>query len=156
MAAMTTIKERIEKAFRQARLQRDEPTKTVIGMLRTKVLNELKSGKEAEENDELWTRTLQSYTKQLQKSMAEYEKLGDAGAEHLSEAKFELEFCEAYLPQKMGAEETEALLRKLAQEQGVSDPKQSGRLVGAAMKTHRDTIDGNLARDIAQKILSES
>lgn len=152
---MTTIKERIDKAFRQARLQRDEPTKTVIGMLRTKVLNELKADPDTEENDELWTRTLQSYAKQLQKSMAEYEKLGEAGAEHLSEAKFELDFCDSYLPQKMSAEETEALLKSIAQEQGITDPKQSGRLVGAAMKTHRDTIDGNLARDIALKILGE-
>lgn len=150
---MSTIQDRIAQAFRKARLERDEPTKNVIGMLRAKVLNELKSGKEAEENDALWIKTLQSYAKQLQKSMAEYEKLGAAGEEHLSEARFELEFCEGYLPQKMSAEETEALLRKVAQEQGITDPKQSGRLVGAAMKTHKDTIDGNLAREIAAKIL---
>lgn len=150
---MSTIKERIEQAFRKARLERDEPTKNVIGMLRAKVLNEIKSGGEVEENDALWTKNLQSYAKQLQKSMAEYEKLGDAGTEHLAEARFELDFCEAYLPQKMSAEETEALLRQLAQEQKISDPKQSGRLVGAAMKSHKDTIDGNLAREIAARIL---
>lgn len=150
---MSTIKERIEQAFRKARLARDEPTKNVIGMLRAKVLNELKAGGEVEESDALWTKNLQSYAKQLQKSMAEYEKLGEAGAEHLAEARFELDFCESYLPQKMSAEETEALLRKLAQEQKISDPKQSGRLVGAAMKSHKDTMDGNLAREIAARIL---
>lgn len=150
---MSTIQERIAQAFRKARLERDEPTKNVIGMLRAKVLNELKSGQDTEENDALWTKTLQSYAKQLQKSMAEYEKLGDAGQEHLAEARFELDFCEGFLPKKMDAAQTEELLRKLAAEQNITDPKQSGRLVGALMKTHKDTLDGNLARDIAAKIL---
>ena len=152
---MSSIRERIEQTFRKARLERDDATKNVIGMLRAKVLNELKSGSGAEENDELWTSVLQSYTKQLQKSEAEYQKLGDAGAAHLAEVRFELEFCEAYLPKKLDAAQTEALLREIASAQKINDPKQSGRLVGALMKTHRDTVDGNLARDIAAKILAE-
>ena len=57
------IKAQIDAAFRKARLERDEPTKTVIGMLKSKVLLELKSGSGATEDDDLWLRTITAYAK---------------------------------------------------------------------------------------------
>ena len=51
---MTSIKQQIDARFRTARLDRDEATKNVIGMLKSKVQLELKAGKGAAEDDELW------------------------------------------------------------------------------------------------------
>ena len=39
-----------------------------------------------------------AYRKQLQKALAEYEKLGERGAEQAAELRFEIEFCERFLP----------------------------------------------------------
>jgi uncharacterized protein YqeY len=150
----TGIKAQVDKAFRKARLERDEPTKTVIGMLKSKVLNELKSGSGVEENDELWLRTIAAYAKQSRKTIAELENLGDRAADALTEARFELEFCEQFLPKKLDAEATEALVRKLAEDNDIRDKKQMGRLMGLVMKNHRDEVDGDLARKAAEKVLS--
>lgn len=150
---MSTIREQIEAVTRKARLERDEPTKNVIGMLKSKLLNELKSGSGAEENDELWLSVLNGYAKQLLKTIAEYEKIGEAGKTLLAEARFELTFCERFLPKKLDREATVALLRQLAQDNNIVDPKQSGKLVGLAVKQYRDQLDGDLARNCAQEVL---
>ncbi len=81
---MSSIREQIDQAFRTARLERDEKTKIVIGMLKTKVLNEVKAKGDAEENDEMWLRCIAAYAKQLKKAMAQFEELGDRGAESLA------------------------------------------------------------------------
>jgi uncharacterized protein len=148
------IKAQIDQAFRKARLERDEPTKLVIGMLKNKVLTELKSGSGAVENDELWLASIAAYAKQTRKAIAELEPLGDQAAEALAEARFELEFCDQFLPKKLDADATEALVRELAAANGITSKQQIGRLMGLLMKSHRDEIDGDLARQAADKVLA--
>jgi hypothetical protein len=148
------IKAQIDKAFRKARLERDEPTKLVIGMIKSRVLNELKSGSGVVESDELWLQNVTAYAKQVRKTIAELEPLGERAEEALGEARFELGFCEQFLPTKLDAEATNALVRKLAQDNKITDKKQIGRLMGLIMKNHRDEVDGDLARQAAEQVLA--
>ena len=151
-----TIAQQIEARLRQARKDRDEPTKNVIGMLKNKVLVQLKSGKEVAEDDTLWLDTIAAYAKQVKKAIPELEKAGERGTEAVAEAKFELTFCEQFLPSKLDEAGTEALVRKIADDNGITDPKMMGKLMGLLMKNHKDEVDGQLARQVAQRVLSES
>jgi uncharacterized protein YqeY len=111
----TPIKEQIEAKLREARIARDERARNVIGMLKSKVMVELKSGSGATETDELWLDTIiRSYAKQVRKALPEYEKAGERGLELLDEAKFEIEFCEQFLPRKLDEAATEAIVREVA------------------------------------------
>ena len=148
------IKAQIDQAFRKARLERDERTKTVIGMIKNKVLTKLKSAKDVTEDDTLWLETIAAYAKQVRKTIAELEPLGERAAEALEEARFELGFCDQFLPKKLDAAATEALVRKIAEDNGISGKKQMGRLMGMIMKNHRDEVDGDLARKAAEAVLS--
>ena len=152
---MSTIREEIEKALRKARVDRDEATKNVIGMLKNKVLTQLKAGTGAVEDDALWLEQIQSYAKQVQKAIGEFEAAGDRGAELLAEARFELEFCERFLPKKLDEAATEALVRRIAGEAGISGPKMAGKLIGLVMKGHRDEVDAALVRAVAERVLAE-
>lgn len=149
------IREEIDARLRQARRDRDERTLNVIGLLKNKVLTELKSGSKRLEDDDLWREVLGGYVKQVKKAIPEYEKAGERGAEALQEARFEVEFCEQFLPKKLDEAQTEALVRKIASDHGIDDPKMMGKLMGLLMKDHKDEIDGALARQIAQRVLSE-
>jgi len=151
-----SVRDQIMEKFKQARRERDEPTKNVIAMLRTKVQNVLKSGSGREEDDALWKETLAAYAKQLGKTIIELEKAGERAGEALDEAKFELAFCEQFLPKKLDEAATEALVRDVIAKVGVTGPKEMGKLMGALMKDHKDEIDGALARQLATKILSEA
>ncbi len=148
----TPIKEQIEAKLRAARIARDERAKNVIGMLKSKVLLEIKSGSGATETDELWLATITSYAKQVRKAIPEYEKAGDRGAELLSEARFEVEFCEQFLPKKLDAAATEAIVREVAAANGIAGPKMMGKLVGLVLKDHKDEIDGDLLRQTAERV----
>ena len=150
----SSIRDQIEALLRQARLQRDEPTKTVIGMLKNTVLVALKAGTGAVEDDALWMETLQAYAKEVRKAMQSFEEAGDRGVTLLAEARFELEFCERFLPTKLDEAATADLLRQLAADAGITDPKQAGKLVGLLMKTHRDTVDPAVARKAAERVLA--
>ncbi len=151
-----SVKDQIQEKFKQARRERDEPTKNVIGMLKAKVQSILKSGKGREEDDALWLEVLTAYAKQLGKTIIELEKAGDRAGEALDEAKFELGFCQQFLPEKLDEAGTEALVRKIIAEAGISSPKEMGKLMGVLMKNHKDEIDGALARQLATKILAEA
>ena len=48
-----SVRDQIMEKFKQARRDRDDATKNVIAMLRTKVQTELKSGSGREEDDAL-------------------------------------------------------------------------------------------------------
>lgn len=154
MSDTAGIKAQIDAAFRKARLERDEPTKLVIGMIKNRVLTELKSGSGVEESDELWLENITGYAKQVRKTIAELEPLGERAAEALAEARFELGFCDQFLPTKLDAAATDALVSKLAADNGITDKKQIGRLMGLIMKHHRDEVDGDLARQAAERVLA--
>lgn len=148
-----SIREDIEARLRQARKDRDERTKNLINMLKNKVLTELKSGSGAVESDELWLQTITNYAKQVQKAIPEFEKAGERGAEALDEARFELAYCQQFLPTKLDEAATEALVRKLVAEHGIEGQKQMGKLMGLLMKDHKDEIDGAIAKTVAQRVL---
>jgi hypothetical protein len=150
------IRDEIDARLRRARKDRDELTKNVINMLKSKVLMELKSGGGKEENDALWKDTIAAYAKQLRKAIPEFEKAGERGDEAKAEAEFELAFCAGFLPETLDAAATEALVRKLAAQHGIGDPKMMGKLMGLVMKDHKDEVDGQLVREIAARVLAES
>ena len=147
------IREEIDARLRQARKDRDEATRNVIGMLKNKVLSELKSGSGREEDDELWKQVIAAYAKQLKKAIPEFDKAGDRGTEAKAEAEFELGFCEQFLPKKLDEAATEALVRKLATDNDITSPQQMGKLMGLIMKSHKDEVDGGLVRSVATRIL---
>ena len=150
----TPIKEQIEAKLREARIARDERARNVIGMLKSKVMVELKSGSGATETDELWLDNIRSYAKQLRKALPEYEKAGERGIPLLEEAKFEIEFCEQFLPRKLDEAATEAIVRAAAAIHGISGPKMIGKLLGLVLKDHKDELDGDLLRQVAQRVLA--
>lgn len=150
------IRDDLEARLRQARKDRDERTKNVINGLKSNVLKVLKSGTGAQDNDDLWLDVIAKYAKQVAKAIPEFEKAGDRGVEALAEARFELEFCQQFLPNKLDEAATEALVRKLVAEHGIDSPKLMGKLMGLLMKNHKDELDGGLARQVAQRVLAES
>jgi len=149
------IRDKIDSILRQARLDRDTPTMTVVGMLKNKVLTRLKDGSGTEETDELWLQMIASYAKELKKAITAFEAAGERGETLLAENRFELAFCEQFLPKKLDEEATEAIVRTIAAETGIKDPKQSGRLIGAVMKKHRDEVEAVHVKAAVAKILAE-
>lgn len=152
------IKDDIEARVKQARRDRDEATLNVIGMLKNRVLTELKSGSGAVETDELWLSVIASYVKQLRKSIPEFERAGERGREAIAGVEVELHFCEQFLPSKLDEAATEALVRTLVATHSLAGQgvKATGRVMGLLMKEHKDSIDGDIAKAVVARVLAQS
>lgn len=153
-ATSTTIRDQIEGLLRQARRDRDEATKNVIGMLKNKVLYP----PQRRQRRDRGRRPLAREHRQLRQGGAEGDRQVRGGRRQggrkLAEARFEVAFCERFLPSKLDEAATEALVRRLAEEQKITNPKQIGRLIGAVMRGHKDEVDAALVRAAAEKVPS--
>ncbi|MGH7375071.1 MAG: GatB/YqeY domain-containing protein, partial [Candidatus Rokuibacteriota bacterium] len=94
-----------------------------------------------------------AYRKLLQKAVTEYDKAGERGAAQAAQLRFEIEFCERYLPRTMDDASVRALVKERIAALGISDPKQAGRLVGDIMKTHKGQVEAGDVKRIAEDLL---
>jgi len=148
------LEQELTTRLTQAIKEKDGRTADVVRMLKTR-LQERRTAKDfsGQIDDALVLDVIAAYRKQLQKAIAEYDKLGERGAAQSAQLRFEQEFCEGYLPKGMD----EAAVRALVQERigtlGIADARQVGRLVGDIMKTHKGQVEAADVKRIAEELL---
>ncbi len=150
-----TLEQTLDDTLRQAMKNKDGPTTDVVRMLKTK-LQERRTAKgfAGAVDDALVLDVIGAYRKQLQKAIAEYEKIGERGAGQAAQLRFELEFCERYLPKGMDETAVRALVKERLAALGITDAKQAGRLVGDIMKTHKGQVEASEVKRIAEELLA--
>jgi hypothetical protein len=148
------LEQQLNETLTRAMKERDAPTAEVVRMLKTR-LQERRTAKgfSGTVDDALVTDVIGAYRKQLVKALAEFEQLGERGAAQAAQLRFDIAFCERYLPKGLD----EAAVRALVQERlgalGIADPKQVGRLVGDVMKTHKGQVEAADVKRIAEELL---
>jgi len=139
----------------QAIKAKDARTADVVRMLKTKIQERRTAkGFSGEVDDALVIDVMGTYRKQLQKAVAEFEKVGERGAAQAAALRFEIEFCERYLPKTMDDAAVRALVKERIAALGVADAKQVGRLVGDIMKTHKGQVEAADVKRVAEALLS--
>ena len=145
----------LDATLKTAIKDKDTRTANVVRMLKTKLTERTTAkGFTGEVDDALVVDVIGAYRKQLQKALAEYEKIGDRGAAQAAELRFEIEFCERYLPKGMDEAALRALVTERLQSLGISDPKQAGRVVGDVMKTHKGQVEAGDVKRVAEALLA--
>jgi uncharacterized protein YqeY len=148
------LEQQLTETLTQAIRDKDTRTADVVRMLKTR-LTERRTAKgfAGDVDDAVVTEVIGAYRKQLQKALAEYEKLGDRGAAQVAQLRFEIAFCERFLPKGMDEGALRALVRERLQALGIADVKQVGRLVGDVMKTHKGQVDATDVKRMAEEEL---
>jgi len=138
----------------QAIKTKDAPTADVVRMIKTR-LQERRTAKDFSGtiNDAVVLEVIGAYRKLLQKAIAEYEKLGERGAEQAAKLRFEMGFCEGYLPKGLDEAAVRALVQERIRALGIADAKQVGRLVGDIMKTHKGQVEATDVKRMAEELL---
>jgi uncharacterized protein YqeY len=148
------LEQQLTDTLTQAIKAKDTRTADVVRMIKSR-LGERRTAKgfSGAVDDALVLDVIGTYKKQLQKALVEFEKIGERGAGHAAKLRFELEFCDRFLPKGMD----EAALRTLVKERlgalGITDGKQVGRLVGDVMKTHKGQVEAADVKRIAEELL---
>ena len=150
MALDKVLDERLTQAIKA----RDARAADVLRMLKSR-LQERRTAKgfSGTVDDALVLDVIGAYRKQLQKALAEFDKLGERGAAQAAQLRFEIEFCEGYLPRGLGEDDLRALVRERIAALGIADVKQAGRLVGDVMKSHKGQVDAADVKRIAEELL---
>jgi uncharacterized protein YqeY len=148
------LEQTLNEALTQAIKARDGKTADVVRMLKTKIQERRTAkGASGQVDDALVLDVMGAYRKQLQKAVAEFEKAGERGAAQAAALRFEIAFCERYLPRAMDEAAVRALVRERIAALGITDARQAGRLVGDVMKTHKGQVEAGEVKRSAEELL---
>jgi hypothetical protein len=148
------LEQTLDQALKQAIKDQDRRTADVVRMIKAK-LTERRTAKgfAGAVDDALVVDVIGAYQKQLQKALVEFERAGDRGAAQVDQLRFEIQYCERFLPRRLDEAALLALIRERLDALGISDPKQVGRLVGDIVKTHKGQVDAADVKRIAEGLL---
>jgi len=149
-----SLEQELTDRLTQAIKTKDAPTADVVRMIKTR-LQERRTAKDFSGtiNDAVVLEVIGAYRKLLQKAIAEYEKLGERGAEQAAKLRFEMGFCEGYLPKGLDEAAVRALVQARIRALGIAEAKQVGRLVGDIMKTHKGQVEAADVKRMAEELL---
>ncbi len=148
------LEQQLNDRLTQAIKERDARTADCVRMLKAK-LQERRTAKgfSGVVDDALVLDVIGAYRKLLQKALVEFEKAGERGAAQVAQLRFEIEFCERWLPKGLDEAALRALVRERLVALGVTDAKQVGRLVGDVMKSHKGQVEAAEVKRIAEELL---
>lgn len=150
-----SIQEKLEQALKDAMRAKQADTVACIRQLKSKVQEATNQpGFKGAVDDALYQQVISSYAKSLEKGIAEFASAGERGEALVSRYKSEIAYLSQYLPKMLGEADTRKLVEKVLKDLSITDVKQSGKVLGALMKTHRGLIDPALAKSIAESLLA--
>ena len=148
------LEQQLNDTLKQAMKDKDQRVSDVVRMIKTKVMERRTAkGFSGQVDDALITDVIAAYRKQLQKAVEEFDKLGDKGKEQADQLRFEIGFCERFLPKGLDAAALHALVKERIAALGLTDAKQAGKLIGDIMKTHKGLVEANDIKRVAEEIL---
>ncbi|MGB5168226.1 MAG: GatB/YqeY domain-containing protein [Acidimicrobiia bacterium] len=149
-----TIQEQLAAEQKAAMKSGDRATLNVIRQIQSEVsVAKAAPGFDREVDDDLYLATIATYVKRMSKARSEYEALGERGREQAEKLAFEIDYLAAYLPQKLDEAATSDLVDQTIADLGATDPKMTGQVIGAVMKSGQD-VDGTLVARLVNEALA--
>jgi len=150
MSLEQTLTDTLTRAIRD----KDARVADVVRMLKSRITERRTAkGFSGQVDDALVLDVIGAYRKSLQKALPDYEKAGERGQAQAAQLRFEIEFCERFLPRGLDEAALRALVRERLSALGITDAKQVGRVVGDVMKTHKGQVEAGDVKRIAEELL---
>jgi uncharacterized protein YqeY len=147
------IQEELTAELKDAMRARDKARSSVIRQVQTEVaVAKSAPGFKGEVDDGLYTSTIVSYVKKMEKARLEFEGLGERGKDQADKLAYEVDYLSRWTPNLPGEDETRKIVRSAIAELGVDDPKMMGRVMGHIMRTGVE-LDGGLVNRLVREEL---
>lgn len=145
--------DQISEDIKSAMLARDKVTLEALRGIKKEFLEaKTAKGSNGELPDDKALAIIRKLLKQRRDSAEIYTQ---NGRPELAEAELaESHVLERYLPKQLSEEELMPIVRAAAHENGITDPKQGGRLVGILCKQLAGKADGKLIGEVVKKVLA--
>ncbi len=149
-----SLEQTLNDTLTQAIRAKDGRVADVVRMLKSRITERRTAkGFAGQVDDALVLDVIGAYRKSLQKALPDYEKAGERGQAQAAQLRFEIEFCERFLPRGLDDAALRALVRERVSALGITETKQVGRLVGDVMKTHKGQVEAGDVKRIAEELL---
>jgi len=149
-----SLEQTLTDTLTQAIRAKDSRVADVVRMLKSRITERRTAkGFTGEVDDALVLDVIGAYRKSLQKALPDYEKAGERGQAQAAQLRFEIEFCERFLPRGLDDAALRALVRERLSALAITDAKQVGRLLGDIMKTHKGQVEAGDVKRIAEELL---
>jgi uncharacterized protein YqeY len=149
-----SLEQTLTDTLTQAIRAKDGRVADVVRMLKSRITERRTAkGFTGEVDDALVLDVIGAYRKSLQKALPDYEKAGERGQAQAAQLRFEIEFCERFLPRGLDDAALRALVRERLSALAITDAKQVGRLLGDIMKTHKGQVEAGDVKRIAEELL---
>lgn len=149
-----TIHESIKISIPEALRAKDNVRLTTLRSLLTAFTNAVIAKKQKPNellSDDEALAVIKRAANQRKDSIEQYEKGGRAELAEVE--KSELVIIEAFLPEQLPREEIEKITRAKIDELGITEKKDSGRLMGAVMRELAGKADGAVVKEVVNTIL---
>ena len=149
-----SLEQTLTDTLTQAIRAKDSRVADVVRMLKSRITERRTAkGFAGQVDDALVLDVIGAYRKSLQKALPDYEKAGERGQAQAAQLRFEIEFCERFLPRGLDDAALRALVRERLSALAITDAKQVGRLLGDIMKTHKGQVEAGDVKRIAEELL---
>jgi uncharacterized protein YqeY len=149
-----SLEQTLNDTLTQAIRAKDSRVADVVRMLKSRITERRTAkGFAGQVDDALVLDVIGAYRKSLQKALPDYEKAGERGQAPAAQLRFEIEFCERFLPRGLDDAALRALVRERLNALGITEAKQMGRLLGDIMKTHKGRVEAGEVKRIAEELL---
>jgi uncharacterized protein YqeY len=142
----------VTNQMKDAMKAKDAVRLATLRSMRTAFLNEMKKDGSDTVSDAVCETLLRKLEKQRKESIEAF--AGGGRPEMAENERAELAVIQEFLPQLADEAQTRAWVEAAIAETGASEAKEMGKVMGALMKAHKADLDGNLARQIVQELLS--
>jgi len=151
-----TIQEQLSSELRDAMKSKDARRRDAIRQVRAEISTAAAQPGAGEPDDAFCRKVIASYVKKMGKARSEYEAMGERGADMASKLAYEVDYLSRWLPQKLGEDETRALIVEAIAELGAAgDEKAAGRVTGHLMKSRGEELDGGLVNRLVREELAD-
>lgn len=147
--------EQIKQEMREALKARDEVRLSVLRGLMTAFTNELVATKRKPTETLSDEEVLAVIAREAKKRRESIEAFTKGGRPELAEKEqVELAILDIYLPEMMGRDEIEKVVREKMNTLGISDPQEKGKLIGAVMADLKGKADGGDVATVVSTLLA--
>ncbi len=147
-----SIADDVTSQIKDAMKAKDGTRLATLRSMRTAFLNEMKKDGSELLDDAVCETLLRKLEKQRKESI---EAFTNAGRDELAaNEQAELEILQEFLPSLADEAQTREWVAAAIAESGATGPKDIGKVMGVLMKVHKADLDGNLAREIVQGLLT--
>ena len=151
-----SIEAQLTDLLKAAMRAKDSQAADCIRMIKTKHMERRTAAgfDKGQLDDNLWLEVIAAYQKQLRKAREEFAAVGERGADALPQLDFEIGFCSQFLPKTASDDEVRAIVKETIARLGTTDPKQSGRVMGEIMKSHKGKVDPGTVKRLVEEQLA--